>query len=98
MPRPALGEKRTIKMRAERQKRRIGGWWDREITWSSVEIKPVEGIYIGWRTVFDGGTEYLGDEEGIAFHQDAPHEVWLFVTNPRHNPIRVFPDDSSFVV
>lgn len=52
-----------------------------------------EGIYIGYRTIFDGYIWWENDEVGNVFAPSDHHEVWLVVINPRHNPIRVFPED-----
>ncbi len=60
------------------------------------------GIYTGYRIVFNGQMETVYDQEswehpsyevGRFFVRRESLEVWLFVTNPRYNPIRVFPTD-----
>lgn len=75
--------------------------------WYSYEAPQVgQAMYIGYRTVFNGAMENIyeyGDWEnpqeillGCYFIQSKAVEVWLFVWNGRMNPIRVFPQDTSY--
>ena len=58
--------------------------------------RPVEGIFIGWRTIQNGKSEWLGYDEGQIWIPDEYIECWLIVVDPRQNPIRVFPEDCGF--
>ena len=91
--RPALGQWVTARDRMYRR-------WDYHtktyIRWSEFipgGPKPVEGIYVGTRTIQDGHTEYCGPEEGNYWVPSGYKEAWLIVEDPRKNPIRVFPED-----
>jgi len=55
--------------------------------------KVREGIYIGYRTVSDGFSEWLGAEEGNGYTQYASYRVALVVFSERENPVYVFPSD-----
>lgn len=47
------------------------------VIWKEIrQDQPVQAMYIGYRTVYNGWSEW---------------EVWLFVTDVRHNPIHAFP-------
>jgi hypothetical protein len=96
--RPKLGD--WCKFKAEAGKFHEGA----KTQWERCELGQVQrGMYIGWRTVFNGQMENVyeyGDWEnpqavllGRYFFQSEPLEVWLFVTNERQNFMRVFPDD-----
>jgi hypothetical protein len=65
--------------------------WSMWVRWKLAN--PVKGMYIGWRTVFDGKVTWEGEEIGNVFQQYRKHKVLLFVTDGRTNPIRVFPED-----
>ena len=52
---------------------------------------PVEGIYIGYRYVFEGTLECYEDHD--EFHATERVRVWLIVENERKNPIHVLPED-----
>ena len=90
--RPELGE--WCEITAEAYKKKAP--WSRgvrKVEWMPKKLaQPLRGMYIGWRTVFDGEAEYIGEEEGAVFKQGESREVWLFVTSPRKNPIRTFPN------
>jgi len=89
--RPALGQWVTASDRMYRQGSYPGKVWKR---WAEVirRANPVEGIYIGTRTIQDGHTEYCG-EDGSYWVPSGYKEAWLIVEDPRRNPIRVFPED-----
>lgn len=91
--RPELGEWCDITAEAHKSK----APWSRryrKIEWiARPRREPIRAMYIGWRTVYDGEAEYISDEEGTAFKQSQPREVWLFVTSARTNPIRAFAAD-----
>ena len=100
--RPQLGQWVTIQQTAYKSH------WKNKTTWhcTTWRQKPLTGMFIGWRTVFDGTTEEEVDYEEIGgtivgvdryFSPTAHHEVWLFVTNERRNPIYAFPEDVSAV-
>lgn len=91
--RPELGEWCDIAATAHKNKQPWSRGY-RKIEWvARPRRQPIRGMYIGWRTVFDGEAEYISDEEGTAFKQSQPHEVWLFVTSARTNPVHAFAAD-----
>ena len=49
-----------------------------------------EGIYIGYRTKFNGRTEYDGGHRYFVQHEGV--RVWMVVLNERENPVPVFPE------
>lgn len=60
---------------------------------SKHKSNPIEGIYIGYRTIPEGTIKWLGEEVGNVFvpTPGAYREVWLVVSGPRRNPVRVDP-------
>lgn len=92
--RPVLGEWCVANAKAYKRHR-----WDnreRNVKWETsgpAIDRPEIGMYIGWRTVYDGAIEYIDEETGNAFTQTGNHEVWLFVSNVRENPFHAFPKD-----
>lgn len=67
--------------------------------WRSYSCKPFEGVYTGYRfkqkgKVYKPAYDWeSGYQEPGYFQCESTQEVWLIVTNPRHNPICVFPED-----
>lgn len=74
--------------------RSLDGWMRRSEWrhWRS-EPKIREGIYIGWRTVSDGTTEYMGSEEGRQYNVYHAYRVAVVVLGEREKPVYVFPSD-----
>lgn len=101
MKRPPLGARVRAKDRISRyltgETRRHNEWWERwkrhgdRGSWAKPE--PVEGIYVGYRTISDGYMLRESDEMGFVWVPKDYFEVWLIVPNERSNPIRVFPID-----
>ena len=102
--RPTLGERiaasdRLVRV-TEYAKPDNGGWsnvlkkWVRCGDRPVLKPKPIEGIYVGFRTYADGRREYLGAEYGIAFHPSSYREVWLIVPSERQAPVPVLPEDA----
>ena len=60
------------------------------VTWEH-RTYPVEGLYIGFRDVFEGVTNYFEDHS--EFHMDKKIRVWMIVQHERKNPIRILPSD-----
>lgn len=54
---------------------------------------PIEGIYVGYRTLSDGKVWWVDEEVGYSFAvtPGTAREVWLVVPGPRRNPVRVDP-------
>ena len=52
-----------------------------------------EGIYIGYRTVNDGTSEWIGSEEGCVYTAYQSYRVAVVVLGERENPVYVFPSD-----
>lgn len=52
-----------------------------------------EGIYIGYRTVSDGNTEWLGNEEGNGYYGLVYYRVAVVVLGEREKPVFVFESD-----
>lgn len=92
MERPKLGEWRNLEKEVYKRHYRVPKE-GRRTEWTQRDIRTVRGLYIGWRTVYNGYSEWLGDEEGYNFSQSDHREVWLFIIDDRKNPIRVFPED-----
>jgi hypothetical protein len=91
--RPTMGEQRTLTSQVVKKKEYIGGG-KRNLEWVEKSIEPVSGIFIGYRRVSNGVVVHEGYEEGNVFYprKGDSHEVWLFVTSPRKNPIWCFPE------
>lgn len=105
MARPQIGDRIIASDRAVKKQRigagKTGTWRDRYTHWERVaenpghSPKPVDGIYIGFRHVYEGDVHYPASyEEGIEFRVKDAVEVWLVVEHPRHNPARIFPEDA----
>lgn len=95
MNRPELGQWCEINKEAHKSHDRDRTKW---ITLPG-KAKPRQAMYIGWRTMRNGNLKNVGDahEPVIVFSQESTVEVWLFVTNPRHNPIYAFPEDVTML-
>lgn len=83
MNKPKFGQ--WVKARAYMYK---GGGWA-TTRWTRIDL-PIEGIYIGQRTVKEGKTDY-GDY--WYFTPTNYIKVWLIVVNEHENPKRVLPED-----
>lgn len=95
--RPRLGEKRAFSARAVREFSGAG-FSSSSVKWVSSPIIPTaRGMYVGYRKVYDGTIEKDDADGFIApvrwFVKKKTREVWLFVTDPRQNPIKVLPED-----
>lgn len=89
--RPQLGQRVRITGKVE-QKHAVDSTWGRKhLIWQECPC-DVTGVYTGYRTVFDGHSEWIDEEVGYSFTQEAHQEVWLIVTHARRNPIRCRPD------
>jgi hypothetical protein len=62
--------------------------WAREVF-----SETQSGHFIGYRTYFDGVSEWIDDEVGYAFNPMRSFEIWLIVRSARHNPVPVLPAD-----
>lgn len=66
-----------------------------DVTWEHGVLTATPAMYIGYRHVYSGVRFMDGDADldgAPAFRKTDTHEVWIFVTSARTNPIRVFPD------
>ena len=89
--RPQLGEWRSFDMVAVKHRQTMGlsgthfttFWYARRLA------APVSGCFIGYRTVANGWSRRWNDAQP-EFSVDSTREVWLFVTDPRKNPVKVF--------
>jgi len=68
----------------------VKGW--RQYGDSILKAKPVEGIYIGYRT-YSTGTVHWDSDYGNEYTPEEWYEVWLIVPNVRSRPVPVFPKD-----
>jgi hypothetical protein len=50
------------------------------------------GVYIGYRTVYEGEVFRISEDEGNGFIPQNHLEVWLIVTDARRNTIRCLPE------
>lgn len=93
MNRPIMGATVSADRRVEKKKVFTSARYGtiKRTEWRTVE-KPVRGLYIGYRTVYEGAVEYSLDE-GYYFTPKSHQEVWLIVENERHNPVRCLPED-----
>lgn len=57
-------------------------WWDAQRL-----TEPRPALYIGYRTLYDGRSDYLGPEEGTAFYPDRHYRAALVVFNERSRPV-----------
>lgn len=91
--RPAFGQRVVASEKAIRRNEYINGkkWrvWKRQ-------AGMISGLYIGYRTVFDGLSWWESDEVGNVFAPERHYELWLLVPNDRQNPVYVFPDGVMF--
>jgi hypothetical protein len=58
--------------------------------WRIWEAKPItqrEGIVIGFRTLYNGIKDWIGEEEGYCFIQMEHFKAALVVFNERENPV-----------
>lgn len=90
--RPMLGQRVRVLARMDKQKddpSRVE-WQRREL------LDDVEGLYIGYRFKLEGrwhsGSAWDYDS-ATYFEPQKQIEMWLIVTNPRHNPIVALPED-----
>ena len=98
--RPAFGQTVTVKAKAvrrsdyeTRQGVNFRQYSQRLKKWDRWPFNtPRDALYIGYRTKFDGETEWI-DEEGEVFTPTEHHELWLVVEDERRNPYFVWPDD-----
>lgn len=99
--RPKLGDKivasaRIVKTGEVIEGRRIlRGFTPHRTLWKP-QIENIEGIFIGYRTLAEGETDWDGDPEvdgGVVFFSTRRFEAWLIVTDPRRNSIYVLPED-----
>lgn len=60
---------------------------------SKHKSNPIEGIYIGYRSISEGKSWWVDEEVGYAYatKPGTAREVWLVVPGPRRNPVRVDP-------
>lgn len=93
--RPKLGEWRIITNVAYRRVEHRENYGRRIKVWRSLNftMKPFSAMYIGYRTVADGETQWE-DEVGYIFIPHSHREIWLFVQKPREKPVYVFPEDT----
>lgn len=75
---------------------RGGNFDQRSRTWDRVDIEPVEGIYIGWRTLREGvihGSKSLSGIDETYYEDNSPYlsisgtkQAFLVVTGERSKP------------
>lgn len=96
--RPALGERRIVVARAVRcreWKKDPHGIERKIVWWQRIPYVPMEGVFIGYRTLYEGVVEVSQGEDGSAvFLPLSTMEAWKFVSNPRQEPFFVFPEDA----
>lgn len=51
--------------------------------------RPVEGVVVGRRVLSDGRREWLGEDEGYAFHPERRHTAYLIAHHLDRLPVRV---------
>ena len=59
--------------------------WNR--IWEFIYLDhPIEAVYIGYRTLYEGTREFIEDT-GYVFTPSFHFEAWMFVFDPRKNPV-----------
>jgi hypothetical protein len=72
-----------------------GGWYKSWRGYLSSE-QPRRGIFLGWRTVYDGNIWYGNDEtDPTSFTPSGSHRVMLIAYNVRRNPVYVRGEDAE---
>ncbi len=61
--------------------------------WEQRPCSPFKGEFIGYRFKYNGRIVPQGEWEQNGFVQEETVEVWLFLTNLRHDPEMAFPAD-----
>ncbi len=64
-----------------------------ETHWESYPCPSFKGVFMGYRFKFNGKIVAEGEWDQNGFTPTEAVEVWLFVTDPRRNPIMAFPAD-----
>jgi len=77
----------TKKLVRESQRKHTGKFWQRWKIWKPVEYCS-EGIFLGYRTVQDGTTDWE-DEVGMIFMKKSCYKVALVSPSAKENPIYV---------
>jgi len=68
------------------------GWKRWADTYSFLDAKPVEGIYVGYRFKQEGFISYY-DDEGSVWNETRRYEVWLIADTAHTAPKLVWPED-----
>ena len=93
--RPKLGQMIQATDRLERVQRNTHGGvvkiWTRWGDVPAFRARPVQGVFMGYRTRSNGRIEY--NREYTAWYPSDYFEVWLIVVNRRENPVLVLPAD-----
>lgn len=89
MDRPKLGQ--AVRVTAKAVKTRTGTYSNYRVEWKRVPVPPLEGVYVGYRVVYDGAGWWGEYERGFVPHKS--HGVYLIVINDRVKPFHAFPDD-----
>ena len=86
--RPAFGSEVTAYAIYERKAQYVNGANTKKY-WKARVIEKRKGLYIGYRTLYDGVREWIGSEEGVWFIPDRHFEAALVVFSPRERPVYV---------
>lgn len=93
MQRPELGQKIKATGRLVRWERWNPAGGTTKKYWAPDDSGPVEGIFIGYRTLSNGHRQLLNSDEGYAYTPTEYIDAWLIVTDPRHRPVFVLPSE-----
>lgn len=87
--RPQFGD--HVRVKNELRRRYEGG----KKVWRpfAFSVQPWVGIFLGYRTLYDGRVEWIGEEEGNAFIPTNHYRVALVCRSERHNPVYVALED-----
>ena len=99
MNRPKLGQAiritGTLLKTKEKQRNSTLGWRYTKTRWIRETITPVNGIYIGWRTVCD--CDFDAHDSGYDYDETIENKnhqvVWLVVSDEHEKPFYVCPED-----
>lgn len=94
----SLGAPITFRIVFRPETKWIRGGWHK--TWRGYLAyeQPQCGIFLGWRSVYDGNVWYGGDTDPSSFTPSGSHRVMLVACDVRSNPVYVRGEDAELVV
>lgn len=94
--RPKLGQQIRARRRlVRREKWRSKGGVTAKF-WA-ITLAPIEGIYVGTRTLSNGTRQLQNYDEGYVYTASDYFEAWMIVEHERRKPVFVLPDDCEII-